>query len=95
MAKKKAAEAAKKWDGKTALEGYYTIEEAAKYLGVSKNSAWRQAHIGKLESIQAAGRAFIPKAVLQKFVMPKRGNPNIGKTVRAAFASLSATKKKK
>jgi hypothetical protein len=98
--KKKAGKAVEKCTAnkkgvavKPSLEGYYSISEAAKYLGKRSNSVWHQAKNGNLKTVSVSGRLFVKESVLKSFVMPKQGNPNIGKDVRAAFSALKSKRK--
>ena len=45
-----------------------TIPEAAVYLGVSRNSAYKAAREGSIPSVRVGNRLIVPKAALEKLL---------------------------
>jgi len=55
---------------------YYTCEEVAAMLKVTRQSVWKWIKAGKLEAVQV-GRGFrVPKKALDRFIKQVRPLPN-------------------
>jgi excisionase family DNA binding protein len=50
-----------------------TVEEAARLLGISRNSAFRAVQRGQLPSIRIGRRILVPRARLAELITTKRG----------------------
>ncbi len=48
--------------------GTVTVAEAAKLLGISRNSAYRAVSVGEIPSIRLGHRLVIPKAALERML---------------------------
>jgi excisionase family DNA binding protein len=46
----------------------YTVEEAAKLLGLSRNTAYELAKIGELPTIRMGRRLLVPRAALHRML---------------------------
>jgi excisionase family DNA binding protein len=47
-----------------------TVEEAARRLGISRGAAYARANDGGLPTIRLGKRLLVPKAALEKMLMP-------------------------
>ena len=53
-----------------------TIEEAARALGVTRNSAYQAAHAGELPVVKIGRRLLVPKAALNRLLEGSGQKPN-------------------
>ena len=49
--------------------GTLTVEETARYLGISRNSAYAGVKSGDIRSVRVGARILIPRAALQKLLI--------------------------
>jgi len=60
------------------MEGYLTLPEAARHIGISRAVLWRHVQAGHLQGVQRVGRWYlIPAAEAERFRIekPKPGRP--------------------
>ena len=51
----------------------YTIEEAAKILGIGRSSAYQAARAGDIPTIRVGRRLLVPKVALERMLECQRG----------------------
>ena len=68
----------------TKLNGYYTVQEAARALGVTERLVSRYINEERISAISLGKQWVIAKGALIEFASKprRRGNPNFGKTTR-------------
>lgn len=57
------------------VKEYYTVTEAARYLGYERSTVRRHCETGRLKAIKHSGGYIIKLKDLQEFIKPPRGNP--------------------
>jgi excisionase family DNA binding protein len=69
-----------------------TIAQAAKLLGISRNSAYQAARYGQLPVIKIGARLLIPRVALEEMLTRCRtkGNDEVAANARPAAIPLSA-----
>jgi excisionase family DNA binding protein len=53
----------------------YSVDEAAKLLGISRNSAFAGVKAGEIPSVKIGHRRLVPVAALQKMLADAAGGP--------------------
>jgi excisionase family DNA binding protein len=46
----------------------FTIEEAARAIGISRGGAYRSAHTGELPTVRIGGRLLVPRDALKELI---------------------------